>query len=372
MPSIYRHRFLATAAVLLPLVLLAQQAQAEAVRTVTIAGVAGVVNGQPHFSGPDQRVIDEGWLAAQLRQRGIRLAWVPVASDVGATVNEAFSAHRIDFASYGDLPSVILNASGTRTQVVVPDGRGSDTFLIVPVSSKARSLQDLRGKRIAVHRGRPWYLPFLRLVQHSGMKPSDFTIVNMDLQPSVAALVSGNIDGMFSMNAYSYTDRGLARIIWSSKGQIDKKIRAELWGAKTFIDAHPDLTQLIATAFVRAQYWESQDGNRAAVIHEGTLAGRSAKAVEQGYADATLAWKDVFTPVPDEVVLDHYRRTVAYAEDRHLIRGALRAEDLLQPRFVITALHELKLDHYWSQVALDPRALLGKTYDSRLARGALQ
>ena len=56
-------------------------------------------------------------------------------------------------------------------------------------------------------------------------------------------------------------------------GKDDKKIRAELWAAKTFIDAHPDLTQLVATAYVRAQYWESQEQNRPAVIATTTLTG---------------------------------------------------------------------------------------------------
>src|SRR5580698_8410256 len=133
--------------------LLGLPAVSDPVKTVTIATTATVLNGQAHYTGTNQRVIDEGWLAAQLRRRGIELIWVPVPGDTGATINEAFAAQRIDFGGYGDLPSIILNASGTRTQVVVPDGRGLDTFLLVPPNSTATSLKDLKGKRIAVHRG---------------------------------------------------------------------------------------------------------------------------------------------------------------------------------------------------------------------------
>jgi len=332
------------------LVLLTQPAVAQTVKTVTIATTATVVNGQPHFTGVHQRVIDEGWLAARLREKGIELVWIPVGGDTGATINEAFAARRIDFGGYGDLPSVILNSSGTRTQMIVPDGRGLNTFLLVPPNSTATSLRDLKGKRIAVHRGRPWYLTFLRLVEQSGLKPGDFTLVNMDLQPSAAALASGNLDALFAINSYTLADKGLGKIIWDSKGQADKKIRAELWGAKTFIDAYPDLTQLVATAYVRAQYWESQEQNRAAVIKTATLAGRTQHAVEQEYDDNGLAWKDFFTPVPDAAVFEHYRRTVAYAVDKRVIRTPVRADDLLQTRFVLTALRELQLEHYWAQV----------------------
>jgi len=332
------------------LVFLAHYASAQGVKTVTIATTATVVNGQPHFTGAHQRVIDEGWLAARLRERGINLVWIPVQGDTGATINEAFAAQRIDFGGYGDLPSVILNSSGTRTQMIVPIGRGTNTFLLVPPNSTATSLKDLKGKRIAVHRGRPWYLAFLRLVEQSGFKPTDFTLVNMDLQPSSAALASGNIDALFAINTYTLADKGLGKVIWDSKGKDDKKIRAELWAAKTFIDAHPDLTQLVATAYVRAQYWESQEQNRSAVIATTTLTGRSQHAVEQEFDDNGLAWKDFFTPVPDAAVYEHYRRTVSYAVDRHVVRAPLRAEDLIQTRYVLTALRDLQLEHYWAQV----------------------
>jgi sulfonate transport system substrate-binding protein len=336
--------------------LLALPAAADPVHTITIAATATVLNGEAHYSRANQRVINEGWLAGQLRQRGIQLVWIPVGGDAGATINEAFSAHRIDFGAYGDLPSMILNASGTRTQVVVPDGPGLDTFLLVPVNSTAASLKDLKGKRIAVHRGRPWYLTFLRLVEQSGLKPSDFTLVNIDLQPGVAALASGNIDAMFAINSYTVADKGLGKIIWSSKGQADKKIRAELWGAKAFIDEHPDLTQLVATAYVRAQYWESQDKNREAFIKDGTLNGTSEKAVLQAYDDSNLAWKDYFTPIFDASLVEHYRRTAAFALGNHLIRTPILAEDLLQPKFVTEALKDLQLEHFWTQVPVAARA----------------
>jgi sulfonate transport system substrate-binding protein len=174
--------------------------------------------------------------------------------------------------------------------------------------------------------------------------------VNIDLQPSAAALASGNIDALFAINSYKLADEGLGKIIWSSKGQIDKKIRAELWGAKAFVDQHPDLTQLVATAYVRAQFWESQEQNRAAVIHEVTLGGTSERAVLQAYDDDGLAWKDYFTPIFDQSLIDHYRRTADFAVQQHLIRTPIRSEDLLQTKFVTSALQDLHLEHFWTQV----------------------
>jgi len=208
-----------------------------------------------------------------------------------------------------------------------------------------------------VHRGRPWYLSFLRLVERSGLKPSDFSLVNMDIQPSVAALASGNIDALFTISSYTITDKGLGKVIWSSRGQVDEKIRAELWAAKSFIDAHPDLTQLVVTAYIRAQYWQSQEQNHAAVIREVTSTGRSQQAAEAEFDDNTLVWKDYFTPITDTPVLEHYRRAIAFAQDKRLVRTPLRAEDLLQTRFVARSLQELRLEHFWTQAPIGAQAL---------------
>jgi ABC-type nitrate/sulfonate/bicarbonate transport system substrate-binding protein len=88
----------------------------------------------------------------------------------GPIINEGFASGTIDIASYGDLPSIIANAAGVRTELIVPSGRGSDTHLLVPPDSSAQSILDLKGKRIAIHRGRPWELPFSRLIDSVGLR----------------------------------------------------------------------------------------------------------------------------------------------------------------------------------------------------------
>jgi hypothetical protein len=42
--------------------------------------------------------------------------------------------------------------------------------------------------------------------------------------------------------------------------------------------------------------------------------------------------------------------------DNHLIRTPIRAEDLLQPKFVTEALKDLQLEHFWTQVPVAAQA----------------
>jgi sulfonate transport system substrate-binding protein len=313
-----------------------------------IAATAFSEGGKASISGTPYRVQQEGWLEQELGKRGIALEWFPVTGDTGATMNEAFASGRIQFASYGDLPSVILNAGGVRTQVVVPAGRGTDMFLMVPPNSTAQSIADLKGKKISVHRGRPWELGLLHLIEDNKLSPRDFKLVNMDIKPGTAALATGAVDAIFLIGAYPIEDKGIGRIIWSSKGKPDRKMRAELWAKKDYIQANPEVADLVVTAWLKAQHWAAQDANREAVIEDGTRSGVPESVVRRSYDDPSLAWKDRFNPAYDAVVFQHYRGVLDFARKQKLINKDLKAEELLEPKYTQAALKKLQLSSYWN------------------------
>lgn len=301
---------------------------------------------------PTARVIEEGWLEAQLKTRGIRVQWIPITGELGPITNEAFAAKRIDFANIGDLPSIILNARSTRTQLIVPNGKGADLFLVVPPDSTAKSIRDLKGKRVSVQLSRPWELGFRMLARENGLAFEDFQNFNLTPQVSTNALALGNIDAVFGTNGYLLEEKRVGKIIWSSRGSLKYKIRSsELWGARDFIDRHPDITQLVATAYIRAQHWVSREEARDAAIRQATLNGTPLAVAKRSYDDPAVTWRDHWSPLFDELVTQHYRQAVEFAVNTKLVTKPLKVEELLQPKFVGPAIQELHLDAYWSPVA---------------------
>ena len=185
LPRLLRH-------LLLPAALLTAQAQAAEPQTVRIATVAYANAGKTIFNGPSYVMDRDKWLEQQLAQRNIKLQWVPAATaSVGTFVNEEFANRRIDFAFYGDLPSIIANASGVSTQLIVPGGSGNNVYLVVPPGSSAKSIADLKGKRIALHRGRPWELSFAKLLDANQLRFDDFRIFNLNPRPVPQRSVRG-------------------------------------------------------------------------------------------------------------------------------------------------------------------------------------
>ena len=347
-----RRAMLAAAALgMLPLAAMAAPA-AGLPDTVRIAAVArSAAGGNTQFAGSSALVASQGWLAAELAKLGVKLAWVPVTTNsVAVQVNEAFANKSIDFAQYGDLPSIIANASGLQTRLVVPGGSLNNTYLVVPYDSPVRSLKDLKGKKIALHRGRPWEYPFSRLLAANGLKNSDVKLLNLNPQAGAAALASGGADAFFTLSdAFLLEDKKVGRVIWASKKPPqDWKMRAELWGSADFLSKHPQLAQLVATAYVKAHQSASGATGLEDFVRSEAAAGQPESVVRRELAGDGTQWKARWSPLLTPEVKAHYAAEAHYAKQAGLIGRALDTETLYAPQFVQQALVQLKLQQFWT------------------------
>lgn len=333
-----------------PLAFAMAMAHAAPPAEVRIAVVAYTTAGKQNFAGGVATISREGELQRELAKRGVRLTWVPVSTAaVGPQVNEAFSNKSIDFAAYGDLPSVIVNAAKVPTRLLVPSST-SNTYLVVPARSAVKSVKDLKGKRVALMRGRPWEYPFVKLLEANGMKLSDVRVVNLNPQAGAAAVSAGSVDAFFTLSdAWLLVDKGLARIVWDSKAAPRSwQMRAELWGDKGFVQANPELTQLVVDAFVKNARWSSNEANKDEVIRIGAASGIPESVIRRDYEGTGGSWKERYSPLFTPALADHYRDLAAYARQSRLIAADVDIVSTFEPRFVQSALQRLRLDGYWA------------------------
>lgn len=320
-------------------------------RSVKIAVITYFSSGKIQLSGADYAVEKEGWLRQELEKQGYALEWYPVANAaVGPLTNEAFSSRAIQFANYSDLPSIILNAAGAgvRTTVVVPGASPSDGYLLVPAGSTAKSIEDLKGKRLAIHKGRPWELTLLRLLDSRGLSYNDFQIYNINLDAAAAAVATGAVDAFFTIQPYQLEERRVAKTIWSSKdAPLEWKQWGGLWGDRAFISAHPEVTQTVATAYVRARLWASRPENKDEIVRAGTANGTPEHIVRRTYDESAFSWKDQWSPLFSDAFHRHYEQAIAYALEKNIIRNPVKADELIDRRFVDKAIKDLQLEDYW-------------------------
>lgn len=334
--------------------LLARAAE-PALERVRIASIGIVKDGEVEVTSQSARVAQDGWLQAELGKRGIALEWVPVASALGGPgFNEGLAKKTVDFASYGDLPALIGRSGSLDIRLIVPYGGGTNAYLVVPSDSTATSISDLKGKRIALHRGRPAELPFTKLIAGSGLRLNDLRILNLNSQAGAAALAAGNVQGYFAgSEAYLLVEKGVGKIIWSNKQidagrQADFKARVELFVRSEFAERYPEVTQLVASAYVRAAHWTAQDDHRDAVVALNARPGIPAWVVAADYADEPWPWRDRWSPLFDDFLRHYYRESIDLAVQRNLLRKGVELDSFFDERFVAQALKDLDLGTFWT------------------------
>lgn len=323
-------------------------------QTIRIATVTAFVQGKPQRAGLDYVVETQGWLKSELAKRGYKLEWVPAPNAaVGPVINEAFANHAIEFASYGELPALILNgtAAGVRTRLLLPWGPG-DAYVLVPASSEIRSINDLKGRKLAIQRGRPWEIPLLHLLDQEGLSYADFQLFNINPDAGAAALTAGAVDGLVTISPYELVDKGIAKVIWSTKGKpLSWHTLGGFWGDRGFIETHPDITQLVVTAYVTAARWASEDAHRQAFIELGMRNGTAATILERQYEDPALNWHDRWSPLFSDAVIAHFDDAARYARAKNIIANDIDIHQLLDPEPEAKAMTTLGLEGYWTASA---------------------
>jgi sulfonate transport system substrate-binding protein len=233
--------------------------------------------------------------------------------------------------------------------LIVPGGSGNNIYLVVPAGSEAKSIEDLKGKRLALHRGRPWEFAFSNFLASKGLKLDDFKIANLNPQVGAAAVSAGKVDAAVLLSeAYALEDKGVGKILWSTKqGANDWRLISDLWGTDSFVTQHPDITQLLATAWVKAAWWISQEQNQDAYYQLSSRAGTAESVLRRDDQNDPVSWKERWAPKSDQQLKAHYQALTAYALANHLIRDNYDITPSLATGFTNQALIDLQLTDYW-------------------------
>lgn len=120
---------------------------------------------------------------------------------------EAIGAGAVDIGVAGDAPFQFAYQSGQPVRAVAalasrPRARDS-LAILVPGRSAARTIADLRGRRIATTRGSIGHYLILRALAAAGMTPADVRITFLSPGDSKAALDAGAIDAWSTWSPYT-------------------------------------------------------------------------------------------------------------------------------------------------------------------------
>jgi sulfonate transport system substrate-binding protein len=266
----------------------------------------------------------------------------------GPAVNEAIANGQLDFgAGEGDLPSIVARSKGLKTKIVLAADTRDPIYLAVKPNSGIKTIDDLRGRKVAQFRGTNLQIATDRVLEAHGLTERDIKFINLDTGNTLAALAAGDIDGAFGGPEFLDLDRrGIVKVVYSTKTDDPAFGRqAALLVTEEFESTHPDLTARVVKAVVKAAQWSTDEANREAVFAGWTKSGIPVETFRADFADVRLT--DRLSPIIDDFFVTRYRAQAERAKAYKLLRDDVDVDSWFEPKYLNQALAELKLEDYW-------------------------
>ncbi|PWE45282.1 ABC transporter substrate-binding protein [Pseudomonas prosekii] len=318
--------------------LIALSAQAAELKEIRIA-VPDLSAGTQNSGGGITDVLrDQQIFEKAFADQGIKIQW-SFFKGAGPVINEAFANGQVDLAYLGDLAAIIGRSNGLDTRLLSATARGVKQYLGVVPGSGIKTLQDLKGKRVAIFRGTATQLSFDAALASQGLSEKDVKVINLDFSGAVAALAAKQIDASWGSSGLTALQaKGLAELPLNTKDLGGAgSVQAVLVGSGKFVDEHPEAVAKLLKAQQQAVEWLTQDANKDGYIQlVSGLASYPPIILQQDLKDQKLS--EVFPSTLDPVFLGKLQDSVDLAAQQRLIRKPFKVSDWVAPELAAAKL----------------------------------
>lgn len=290
-----------------------------------------------------------GEIAQEFAADGIKVEF-KYFPGAGPALNESYANGLLDICfGHGDLPLVVGRSTGLKHKIVLSSGRFATGYFIVPSASPAKSIADLKGKKIATFKGTAAQTQTIRFFRRAGFDEKDFRVISLNGDDIKAALATGDIDGTAGVvGPFDLESRGIARTLVRSSDP-DISTPGTVWVGEAFEQRYPQIVQRLVSRLVKVAHWSSLEENRDKQFQLWARSGA------EPFANYKTDWADVKdlrhrnTPLLDEYYHAALQRAIDEIKEFKLIRRDVSLEGWIEPKYLNQALKEQKLEHFWPE-----------------------
>lgn len=246
---------------------------------------------------------DQAWLESTLGDE-VTVTWTQSLGSNKA--NEGLRAGALDVGSTAGSAALLARANGSPIKTISIYTQPEWSALVVAGDSDIRSVEDLRGKTIAVTIGTDPYFFLLQALDEAGVAVDEITIQNLQHADGAAALLNGTVDawsGLDPMMAATELDSG-ARLFYRN---VDFNTYGFLNATEDFVTNHADLAQVVVDAYEKARAYAVENPEETAqLLAEAAgidpavataVIGRTVIALDPVPGDAQYAVLEVVAPI---------------------------------------------------------------------------
>lgn len=283
---------------------------------------------------------DQGWLEETLGD-DVTVEWVQSAGSNKA--NEALRAGAVDVGSTAGSAALLARSNGSPIRTIDVYSQPEWAALVVPEGSDITDVADLAGRSVAATKGTDPYFFLLQALDAAGVDPADVEVQNLQHADGKAALENGSVDawsGLDPLMAASEADAG-STLLYRN---VDFNTYGFLNATQDFLDASPDLAQVVVDAYEKARAWAQENPDEVVAIL-AEVAGIDPAVAETVITERTTLDID---PVPG----DAQRAVLEVVGPIFVESGDVASQDLVD-----TAIDEL-FDPQFAEAA-DPTTIAG-------------
>lgn len=261
-------------------------------------------------------------LKKEFEKEGIEVQFLTF--DGGSAASVALGAGELDFMYTGNNPALRLAASGANVKAIGLSSWNPDTETVVavPENSPARTLQDLKGKRVAYLTGTVRHSIFSKALASVGLKTSDVQSFNLGIESSGPALARGDIDALVESTgtAQKLVDAGQARILYDAgvSGKPEWSVPYIITANGDFLAKYPEVAERLLAQDIALARWADENPEQAIRIYVDET-GNNEASVRKTYADG----KFHLDPRITDAAVAALKGEEAFMAENGLLRGKI-------------------------------------------------
>ena len=195
-----------------------------------------------------------GTLEKRLAEKGVAVKWTEFP--FGPPLLEAINVGSIDVGTVGESPPIFAQAAGADLVYIgnEPPAPASEA-LLVPKDSPAKSVAELKGKRLAVAKGSNANYLLVKLLEKAGLKLTDVEVVYLPPADARAAFEGGRVDGWAIWDPFlAAAEKQLgARILADGKGVVAN--HQFYLSARAYAEKYPEILHILLEEIDKVDQW---------------------------------------------------------------------------------------------------------------------
>jgi sulfonate transport system substrate-binding protein len=195
-----------------------------------------------------------GSLAARLKQEGFDVQWLEFAA--GPQQLEALNAGSLDIALTAESPVIFALAAGTPLVYLLTTApSGKAVALLVAKDSTAKSMADLKGKKVACQKASIGHYLLIRALEDVGLTAQDVEWVFLPPPDASVAFSQNKVDAWFIWEPFvaRALAAGVGRVLLD--GERLKDSGSFYTVSRAFAQAHPQVVRAFVEELEKAETW---------------------------------------------------------------------------------------------------------------------